>query len=339
MERIEAGSPRFSPDDYAAVKLISQAGLKAEVWGFSRALVDDIEALIELGVGATVIEAPVSDLKLEASGFSRDKALETIAEAISHARAHDIKVAFFGVDGSRADLTFLEEVYKAAAESGASEAVVVDTLGALSPEAVAYFVGKVREWLGDEMPVHFHGHDDFGLATASAVAAVRAGASWIHGTVNGMGERAGNADICEIALALRALYGVETRIDLTQARETSDIVRRLSHYSLAPWKPVVGANLFTRESGAVASQFHEPESIEPFSADVVAADRTIVLGKKSGLDSIRIKCTELGLDVAPDAYDDLLARVKELGIEKRDLVSDDEFRALVDTIPADATPA
>ena len=89
----------------------------------------------------------------------------------------------------------------------------------------------------------------------------------------------------------------------------------------------------------MASQFHEPESIEPFSADVVAADRTIVLGKKSGLDSIRIKCTELGLDVAPDAYDDLLARVKELGIEKRDLVSDDEFRALVDTIPADATLA
>lgn len=332
VERIEAGFPRVSADDYEAVKLINQAGLRAEVWGFSRAVVDDVEALVDLGVSSTVIESPVSDLKLDAYGLSRDQVVDRVTDAVAHASAHGIRVAYFGVDGSRADLQFLERVYTAAVEAGASEAVVVDTLGALTPEAVGFFVARVREWLGPDVPIHFHGHDDFGLATASAVAAVRAGATWLHGTVNGMGERAGNGDICEIALTLAALYGVESRIDLTRAREVSSLVRELAGYDVAPWKPVVGENLFTRESGAVASQFHDPPSIEPFSAEIVDADRRIVLGKKSGVDSIRIKGEELGLDLAPSAYRDLLAAVKQRSAQKRGLVSDEEFRDMVATI-------
>jgi isopropylmalate/homocitrate/citramalate synthase len=179
------------------------------------------------------------------------------------------------------------------------------------------------------VPVHFHGHNDFGLATANAVAAVRAGASWVHGTVNGMGERAGNANLAEVALALRALYGVETALDLARMRALSDRVRELSGYALEPWKPIVGENLFRRESGAVASQFHDPPSIEPYSSELVGAERSIVLGKKSGLDSIRIRCADLGLDVPESAYPGLLARVKQLGTAKRDLVTDEEFRQLV----------
>lgn len=332
IDRIEAGFPRVSAEDYEAVRLVSEAGLKAEIWGFSRAVMQDVEALIELGVHATVIESPLSDLKLAAYGLTREKVTERIVRAVSEATQHGITVAFFGVDGSRADLGFLEEIYTAASEAGAQEAVIVDTLGALTPEAVAFFVGKAREWLGSDVPIHFHGHDDFGLATASALAAVRAGATWIHGTVNGMGERAGNADLAELALALDALYGIRTNLDLRKARDVSQLVRELSGYSLEPWKPVVGENLFTRESGAVASQFHDPPSIEPFSAEIVDADRRLVLGKKSGIDSIRIKVLELGLDVPEDAYRDLLAEVKRLGAEKRDLVSDEEFRQLAAAI-------
>jgi isopropylmalate/homocitrate/citramalate synthase len=328
VDRIEAGFPRVSAEDYEAVRLIVEAGLRAEIWGFSRAVKDDVEALIELGVGATVIESPVSDLKLAAYGLTREKVTERVVKAVSYAAEHGIRVAFFGVDGSRADPGFLETVYRTAIDAGAEEAVIVDTLGALTPEAVAFFVGKARDWLGSDVPIHFHGHDDFGLATASAVAAVRSGATWIHGTVNGMGERAGNADLCEIALTLEALYGVQTRLDLQRARDVSRLVRELSGYSVEPWKPVIGENLFMRESGAVASQFHDPPSIEPFSADLVAADRQIVLGKKSGIDSIRIKCEELGLAVPADAYRELLAAVKARGVAKRGLVSDEEFREL-----------
>ncbi|HYY20473.1 MAG TPA: hypothetical protein VE780_01215, partial [Thermoleophilaceae bacterium] len=180
------------------------------------------------------------------------------------------------------------------------------------------------------VPVHFHGHNDFGLATAAAVAAVRAGASWVHGTINGMGERAGNASITEVALTLRALYGVETPLRLDRAREIGARVRELAGYELEPWKPLVGENLFRRESGAVASQFHDPPSIEPYSSELVGAERRLVLGKKSGLDSIRIKCRELGLELPEERQAELLRDVKRLGARRRGLVSDEEFRALVE---------
>jgi isopropylmalate/homocitrate/citramalate synthase len=328
IDRIEAGFPRVSQDDWDAVRLVSEAGLDAEVWGFSRAVPADLEALVELGVRASVIESPISDLKLEAIGVSREKMLGRITDAMRFAAGHGIHAAFFGVDSTRAQPDFYEQVYKSAVEAGATEVAVVDTLGIASPEAVADLVGRTVEWVGADVPVHFHGHNDFGLATAAAVAAVRAGASWVHGTINGMGERAGNANLGEVALTLHALYGVESNLKLDRVREVSERVRALSGYQLEPWKPVTGETLFRRESGAVASQFHDPPSIEPYSSELVAAERGIVLGKKSGLDSIRIKAEELGLDLPEDRYADVLARVKELGTRKRGLVTDDEFREL-----------
>jgi isopropylmalate/homocitrate/citramalate synthase len=331
VERIEAGFPRVSAEDHEAVRRIAEAGLGAEIWGFSRAVQADVEALVEVGVQASVIESPISDLKLNALGVDREAMLERIVYAISFAAGQGITVAFFGVDGSRADLSYFETVYKTAVEAGAQEVVVVDTLGIATPELAAELVGRTREWLGADVPIHFHGHNDFGLATANAVAAVRSGARWIHGTVNGMGERAGNANIGEVALALRALWGVETPLDLTRMRALADRVRELSGYELEPWKPLVGENLFRRESGAVASQFHDPPSIEPYSSDLVGADRAIVLGKKSGIDSIRIKLAELGLDVPEERCAALLAAVKQLGTEKGGLVTDDEFRRLAGT--------
>jgi isopropylmalate/homocitrate/citramalate synthase len=331
VERIEAGFPRVSAEDYEAVRRIAEAGLAAEIWGFSRAVRADVEALVELGVPASVIECPISDLKLEALGVSRDEMLDRIRTAVSFAAGEGIRVAYFGVDGSRADLAFFESAYKTAVEAGAEEVVVVDTLGIATPEVVAMLVERAREWLGPAVPIHFHGHNDFGLATANAVAAVRVGARWIHGTVNGMGERAGNANLGEVALALRALWGVDTALDLKRMRALAERVRELSGYELEPWKPLVGENLFRRESGAVASQFHDPPSIEPYSSELVGAERSIVLGKKSGIDSIRIKLDELGLDVPEEEKQQaLLARVKRLGSEKRGLVTDEEFLRLAE---------
>ncbi len=329
IDRIEAGFPRVSADDYEAVRLISEAGLRAEVWGFSRAVPADLEALVDLGVRFSVIESPISDLKLDAIGVSRETMLERIAAAMRFAAEHGIHAAFFGVDSTRADLAFFRQAYETAVEAGAREVAVVDTLGIAGPEAVADLVGRTIQWL-DGTPVHFHGHNDFGLATASAVAAVRSGATWLHGTINGMGERAGNANLGEIALTLRAVYGVESNLRLDRIRAVSERVRDVSGYALEPWKPLTGENLFRRESGAVASQFHDPPSIEPYSSELVAAERSIVLGKKSGIDSIRIKAAELGLEVSDEAA--LLAAVKQRGTEKRGLVTDEEFRALADAL-------
>ena len=333
IDRIEAGFPRVSDEDARAIRLIADAGLDAEVWGFSRAVQADVEALVELGVRFAVIESPLSDMKLSAYGIERDEMLRRIRNAVTFAARNDITVAYFGVDGTRADLEFLRQAYTTAIEAGAKEAVVVDTIGVATPEAAAFLVGHVSEWI--DVPVHWHGHNDFGLATAAAVAAVQAGATWIQGTINGMGERAGNANIGEVALALDALYGIRTKLRLERLREVSARVQEISGYALEPWKPVVGETLFRRESGAVASQFHDPPSIEPYAAALVGADRSLVLGKKSGLDSIRIKVAELGLGVPDEQFAELLARVKQLGSEKRGLVTDGELRqlaaALIDT--------
>lgn len=329
VSRIEAGFPRVSPEDAEAIRLMQAAGLKSELWGFSRAVRADVEELVRLGLQASIIEAPTSDIKLKAYGITREEVLRRVTEAVATASQNGITVAFFAVDGTRTDLDFLKQVYLAALEKGAKEIVVVDTIGACGPEAAEFLMRQVREWVGPQVPLHFHGHNDFGMATACAVAAVRGGASWIQGTINGMGERAGNADICEIALALRCLYGVPVALDLTKARAVSEVVQRAGGYTLEAWKPLVGENLFMRESGAVASQFNIPEAIEPYSSEIVNATRSIVLGKKSGLDSIGLKAKELGIDVTGEQRGPILAAVKKLAIAKRGLVSDEEFRRIV----------
>jgi homocitrate synthase NifV len=327
--RIEAGFPRVSADDAEAFEAIAKAGLKAEIWGFGRAVRADIDELLRLGAHATVIETPTSAIKLKAYGLSVEEAKRRGAEAITYARRNELRVAFFAVDGTRTELDTLHDFYRNALDAGAEELVVVDTIGACGPEAVEFLVRRVREWVGPQVPLHFHGHNDFGLATACAVAAVRGGAQWIQGTINGMGERAGNADLGEVAMALSGLYRMSVELNLKKVREVSALVRKAAGHEFEPWKPVVGENLFMRESGAVASQFHIPEAIEPFSAELVGATRAIVLGKKSGIDNIVIKAKELGMQLTREQQQAILAAVKREGTQKRGLVSDAEFRAIV----------
>ena len=330
VSRIESGFPRVSADDSAAVKRILGAGLQSEIWGFSRAVKADVDAHIELGTEHVLIEISTSDMKIKAYGFTRDSVLQRVTDAIRHAKDNGIKtVNFFAVDSTRSDLGFLQDVYSTAIEHGADEVSVVDTIGVCSPEAVERLIGEVSNWVGPDIPIHWHGHNDFGMATASAVAAVRGGARWIQGTINGMGERAGNADICEVALALQCLYDMPVELDLTRARDTSKVVQQAGGYSVDGWKPVVGEFLYTRESGAVANQFHIPQAIEPYSSEVVDAERRIVLGKKSGLSNVKLKGEELGLDIPEDKRAGVLAEVKDLGTRNARLVTDEEFKDIV----------
>jgi isopropylmalate/homocitrate/citramalate synthase len=223
----------------------------------------------------------------------------------------------------------LRDVYCGALEAGADEVSMVDTIGVCAPETAEYLMRQVRSWVGNSVPIHWHGHNDMGLATAAAIGAVRGGADWIQGTINGMGERAGNADICEVALALQFLYHVPVELDLRKAREVSQLVQKCGNYTVDTWKPVVGKFIFTRESGGVASQFHMPSAIEPYSATVVGADRHIALGKKSGLANIKIKLDELGLDAPAQKHAAILEKVKSKGTAEKRLVTDQEFRAIV----------
>ena len=331
MKRIEAGFPRVSEDDVRAFELILDAGLDAEIWGFSRAVPADVQQLLDLQIESAVIETPVSDTKLDAYGFSRTDAVDRVAKAVRMAQEAGIRVCFFGVDGTRSDLGFLERMYASAVEAGAQEIALVDTLGIAAPEAIEELVERARGWVGDETPIHWHGHDDFGLATAGSIAAVRAGADWVHGTINGMGERAGNMDLAEFGIAVEALYGADTGLEYEHITEVADLVQRLSGYELAPWKPVTGHNLFVRETGAVAAQFHDPPAVEPYASTLVGAQRGLVLGKLSGAASIKIKADELGLDVPSTRHAELLQQVKRRAIGNGGLISDDEFRDMVES--------
>ncbi|WP_297910027.1 hypothetical protein [Thiomonas sp.] len=327
--RIEAGFPRVSEDDRQAIAMILRAGLKAEIWGFARALPGDVDAVTDLGLSQCVIEAPVSSFKMHALGLDEQVVLERIRTAVAHAAAQRVQVAFFGVDCTRGDMPFLERAYKVARDAGAAEFVMVDTLGIATPEAVRLLLGRARGWLGESAVLHFHGHNDFGMATACAIAAAQSGAAWIHGTVDGIGERAGNANLPEIALALDLLYGADTGMRFDRVRNASHRLRQIAHYGLEPWKSLVGENLFMRETGAVAAQFHIPQAIEPYASELVAAERGIVLGKKSGLASIRIKCETLGMHVDENRYPQLLETVKARAIAKGGLLDDAEFRDAV----------
>ncbi len=330
VSRIESGFPRVSEEDSQAVKRILDAGLSSEIWGFARCLDADIDAHVEIGTRYLLCEITTSDIKMKAFGFTREKVVQRIVNSIKHAKDHGIeKVNFFAVDSTRTDLGFLRDVYGSALAAGADEVSVVDTIGVCAPETAEYLVRQVRSWVGPNIPIHWHGHNDFGLATAAAIAAVRGGADWIQGTINGMGERAGNADICEVALALQFLYHVPVVLDLSKAREVSELVQKSGNYTVDCWKPVVGKYLFTRESGGVAAQFHQPSAIEPYSAEIVHADRRVVLGKKSGLVSIKMKLDELGMKAPDEKHPEILEKVKTLGTTKKRLVSDQEFRAIV----------
>lgn len=330
VSRIESGFPRVSPEDSEAVRRILAANLESEIWGFARCVQGDLDAHVELGTEYILMEVSTSDVKMEAYGFTRASVLEKVANSVKYAKDNGIKkVNFFAVDATRSDLEFLRKVYTTAIEAGAEEVSVVDTIGACAPESAEHLIRLVRSWVGDDILIHWHGHNDFGLATAAAIAAVRGGADFVQGTINGMGERAGNADICEVALTLQCMYNVEATLDLSKARDISRLVQEAGGYTVDGWKPVVGEFLYTRESGAVANQFHIPEAIEPYSADIVCATRKIVLGKKSGLSNIKLKLEELGLDVAPEKHADILNDVKVQATAAQRLMSEDEFRAVV----------
>ena len=249
--------------------------------------------------------------------------LDRIRKAVSFAAEHGVTVAFSASTRRARQPDFFEQAYAAAVEAGAKEWPWW-TRSASPPRKLRRPRRSRRRPPRPNVPVHFHGHNDFGLATASAVAAAKAGRRWIQRTINGMGEPPGTRT-CRGRARARGALRIETGLRLDRAREVSARVRELSGYELEPWKPLVGDTLFRRESGAVASQFHDPPSIEPYSSELVGAERAIVLGKKSGIDSIRIKAAELGLDLCEDDERDLRSPVKTRGAEKRGLVTDEEF--------------
>lgn len=329
VKKIEAGMPATSSEDKEAVKEIAHLGLSAEIWGFSRCLRRDVDINLDCDVSAIICEISTSDVKMKAYGFSRESVIEKIIDAVSYAKAHGLHVAFFAVDMTRTDLDFLKKAYTVAVqEAGADEAVVVDTIGVALPKVMYYLTRKVKEWVN--VPVHIHCHNDFGLATACTIAGVQGGARCVHSTINGIGEKAGNCDTAEIALSLELLCGVETGLKLEKLREVSKLVERLSAFKIASNKPVVGENVFKRESGlAVQQLITHPPAVESFSPELVGGKREIVIGKKSGRHAIEWKLKEMGLSATGEQVKTILEKVKRESERKKGPLTTSELRAIV----------
>lgn len=332
VDRIEAGMPVVSKEDFQAVQSIVQEVEGADVWGFCRCIKADIDACVEAGVKSVICEIPLSEYKLKAYSFNSKDAIKKLVEHLDYAKGKGLKAAFFAVDATRTSLPVLKEAYLAAVEeAGADEVVLVDTLGVATPETMYYLTRRVKEWV--DVPLMVHCHNDFGQATACSLAAVRGGADAVQVTVNGLGEKTGNADLAEVALGVNLLYGLSTSIDLTALKGLSARVEAISKISLSPLKPVVGEKVFQRESGvAVAQLINYPPAVEGYSPEIIGSKREVLLGKKSGRRSVGYKLEKLQIDVTKEKLDQIVALVKERGTEKGDVLNDQEFMQIVEQV-------
>ncbi len=306
---IEAGFPAVSEEEARAVRLVAESS-GARVSALARLRREDIDAAAECGVHRVVLFAPASELHLRHKlrmGFHQ--VVELSRRAVEYARQRGLRVAFSAEDATRTPLDRLLVLYSAAVEVGADRVHIADTVGAATPEAVQMLVRAVAEGVKAEVCVHCH--NDFGLATANTLAGVRAGAQVAAVTVNGIGERAGNAALEEVAVALKLLYGADTGIRLERLGMLSELVRRCSGVELQPHKAVVGANAFAHESGVhVAAVLENPLTYEPYLPELVGRERRIVLGKHSGRRAVEAVLGSAGVQPSPEVVSAVLREVK-----------------------------
>ena len=326
---IEAGSAVTSEGERTAIKAVAHEGLRPEICSFARALRGDIDYCLECDVDSVHLVVPVSDLHIEKKlRKDRDAVLRMAVDTTEYATDHGLTVELSAEDASRADGDFLREFYRQGVAAGAKRLCYCDTVGVLIPDRTAEQLAD----LAAMAPLSIHCHDDFGLATANSIAALGAGATQVHVTVNGLGERAGNASLEELVMTLESLYGCTTRINTTDLYPISRLVSRLTGVSVAQNKPIVGENAFTHESGIhTHGLLADTRTYEPITPEMVGRERRIVLGKHAGSASVRLALQELGLDADDAHLSDILKRIKELG-DKGKRVTDADLQAIADAV-------
>jgi methanogen homocitrate synthase len=335
VDRIEAGMPVVSEEDLEAIRRITRLGLSAKVFGFGRIRTEDIDACLKADVDGVITEGPVGYPKLKYQfGWSPEQLFESAVKAIDYAKDHGLVTIFFTVDGTRADLGFLTELLqRLERETKVDGFTIADTYGSLTPEGARFLFRHLKSKL--TRPLEFHGHNDFGLATATSIAALSAGAEVVHVSVNGIGERAGNASLEEVVLSLHLLYGQRTGIRLEKLHELSRLVERLTGFKVAPNKAVVGERVFTRESGiGVAGWLKYPLGSEAFSPELVGNRPAVLIGKKSGKHALEYKLRELGISrqLTEEQLEAVLREVKRRSLEKKGPLTDEEFVEIVNSV-------
>lgn len=321
---VEAGFPTVSRGEEEAIKRLARENLTAKVCVLARATTLDIDKAIECEVDWAHIFIATSDIHLKHKlNMSREEAVERAVKMVEYAKEHGLTVHFSAEDATRTDLNYLVKVFKAVEEAGADSIDVPDTVGFATPAAIRRIVSTVKNNL--KIPVAVHCHDDMGLAVANSLAGVEAGAEMIHATINGLGERAGNASLEEVVVVLHTLYGVETGIRLEKIYEVSRLVEKLTGIIVPKNKAVVGDNAFSHESGIhVHGVIMSPETYEPIDPSMVGRRRRIILGKHSGKHSVVELARQFGVKLSNDQAEEVLEKIKirgDLGYK----ISESEF--------------
>lgn len=335
INRIEAGMPVISQEEKETIRAITDYGLNSKIFTLSRLLKNDIDSSINVEVDGIVLEAPLGVPKLmQFENWTLEYVKNLTLEMIDYAKSQGIYVVFFGVDTTRADPSSYFEFIREINRSKADSIAIVDTFGCITVEGMKFLVKKVKGMINK--PIEIHVHNDFGLAVATTLAAITEGAEVAHVAVNGIGERTGNAALEEVVSALKFLYGININVKFENLYKLSKLVEERSKFKISLNKPIVGEYAFGRESGiSVAGWMKFQLGSEPILPHVVGNSHKVILGKKSGRNSIKWKLINLGIDpdkVGEDNISKILEAVKEKSqIEKRS-ITDKEFMEIISSI-------
>jgi D-citramalate synthase len=329
---IEAGFAAASEGEMEAIKMIAKENLSAEICSFARGVKSDIDAALKCDVDSIFLVIPASDTHIKYKlRKTREEVLRLTEECVEYAKDHGLIVEFGPEDATRSDMNFLKEIIRTSLLAGADRVTPPDTVGILTPEkSYEFFLELKRSF--PNVPFGVHCHDDFGLAVANTLAALRAGVEEAHVTVNGLGERAGNAALEEVIVALKLQYNVKTSIKTELLYDTSLLVSRLTGVPVQPNKAIVGENAFVHESGIhTHAILVEPSTYESIPPEIVGRTRRLVAGKHAGSHGIKAALEEMGLHPTEDQLREIFRRVKEIG-DKGKRITDADLKAIAEVV-------
>mgnify|MGYP002681878381 FL=1 len=310
VDAIEAGFPITSAGEKEAIKKICDMGLKAKICGLARSNKKDIDVALDCNVDRVHTFIATSPLHREFKlKMSKEEIMARAIEGVEYAKDHGVEVEFSCEDATRTELEYLKEMHRAVRDVGVDYINVPDTVGTIMPKAMRYLI---KELVNDiNVPISIHCHNDFGLAVANSLAAVESGAKQIHCTINGLGERSGNASLEEIVMSLMALYGVRVSLDTTRLTYISKLVSRISGVVVQPNKAIVGENAFAHESGIhVHGVLSKAFCYEPLTPKLVGKESEIVVGKHTGLHAVEKKLRDFGIGLTRDQILEIVEDIK-----------------------------
>ncbi len=333
---IEPGFPSASRGEQRALKELANAGLKAEICALARTLKSDIDVALKCDVNSIHTFISTSEVQMKyALNMTPEQVLEAAVNAVQYIKDHGLICEFSPMDATRTELGFLKKICLAAQEAGADRINIPDTVGIMNPNSMRELISTLKEVL--KVPISVHCHNDFGLAVANSLAGVEGGATQVHVTVNGIGERAGNAALEEVVMALHVVYKKKTRINTRLLYETSKLVSRLTGIVIQPNKAIVGENAFAHESGIhTRGVVVKPLTFEPISPELVGRRRKLIAGKLAGKHGIRAELEEAGIHPTDKQLLEIVNRVKELG-DKGKTVTDADLFAIARAVMGEIT--